>query len=697
MGEIELPPISSEQQNIIDVLSEGFNIQVDAVAGSGKTTTSLYIAKTNPDKSILLLTYNAKLKAETREKVNIFQITNMEVHSYHAFCVKYLNHKAYTDTGIIAFLKQHDTKNTLKPFNYDIIIVDESQDMNPLYYELVLHILLRLKQPPQLVVMGDRKQSIYAFNNADSRFLTKSSQIFKNDRQWRRCLLNISYRLTTQMTDFLNNCCQGSLPITAVKNNKPVNYIICNNYGQRPYREIKHYISLGYTYGDIFILSPSVKSSQSPVRHLANSLSAKAVPVYVPTNDDERLDEDVLVGKIVFSTFHQVKGLERKVVIVFCFDMSYFDFYAKDVPMPDRTSIPNTLYVAITRARERLSIIHSEDNEYLPFLMRDKISNYCNLEVEHSRLDFKTKQSNKNNNNYEHLQSVVQLLKYVPVDVLDNCIKYLKITEIQKPKKLLDIPLKTYQVKNGLCESVCDITGTAIPCYFEYNVFGKVTIFENMMNKRLTDPVIGCGKCLLSDNDSTPSYDETFYQDIAHLDENCCRSLLTMANQYIASETGYEFKINQITQYDWLKPDVLHKAISRLNKVFTEDTRQNLIFELPVEVKFQKYNIHGQLDIYDTKTHNIYELKVVNELSHEHFLQVALYGWLCQQSNWDSNNMYVINILNNQICQISASFEEISQIVQLLIDYKEQSQIKKSDKDFLLKCLKIRKVLKLPY
>lgn len=38
------------------------------------------------------------------------------------------------------------------------------------------------------------------------------------------------------------------------------------------------------------------------------------VMVYVPTNYEETLDEELLEGKIIFSTFYQTKGLERKVV-----------------------------------------------------------------------------------------------------------------------------------------------------------------------------------------------------------------------------------------------------------------------------------------------------------------------------------------------------------------------------------------------
>ena len=57
---------------------------------------------------------------------------------------------------------------------------------------------------------------------------------------------------------------------------------------------------------------------------------------------EEKLDEDILTGKIVFSTFHQVKGLERKVVIIYNFDNSYFIYYEKD---KSPFICPNTIYV----------------------------------------------------------------------------------------------------------------------------------------------------------------------------------------------------------------------------------------------------------------------------------------------------------------------------------------------------------------
>ena len=57
--------------------------------GSGKTTTVLHLAKASTlNEQILLLTYNARLKIETREKAVHFSLHNLEVHSYHSFGVK---------------------------------------------------------------------------------------------------------------------------------------------------------------------------------------------------------------------------------------------------------------------------------------------------------------------------------------------------------------------------------------------------------------------------------------------------------------------------------------------------------------------------------------------------------------------------------------------------------------------------------
>jgi hypothetical protein len=111
---------SVEQQNIINLLND-YNVIVDSVAGCGKTTTNLFIAKQYSNLNILLLTYNSKLKIETKERVKLHNINNLDVFSYHSFTVKYYNSKGYTDK----IIKDTITDN-LKPkykYNYDLIII----------------------------------------------------------------------------------------------------------------------------------------------------------------------------------------------------------------------------------------------------------------------------------------------------------------------------------------------------------------------------------------------------------------------------------------------------------------------------------------------------------------------------------------------------------------------------------------------
>jgi tRNA G46 methylase TrmB len=68
---------SIEQEKIIEEVGKGSNIMVDAVAGSGKSTTILLIANAYPNKKFLQITYNSMLRYEVKEKVKKIEITNI--------------------------------------------------------------------------------------------------------------------------------------------------------------------------------------------------------------------------------------------------------------------------------------------------------------------------------------------------------------------------------------------------------------------------------------------------------------------------------------------------------------------------------------------------------------------------------------------------------------------------------------------
>lgn len=108
-----LPKASEEQINVITYADS--NIIVDSVAGSGKTTTILHLAQTmsiaNPYDLILLLTYNKKLKLETRKKIELLNLRNIEAHSYHSAAVKYYDHKCFDDYNLMNVVDSLESKN----------------------------------------------------------------------------------------------------------------------------------------------------------------------------------------------------------------------------------------------------------------------------------------------------------------------------------------------------------------------------------------------------------------------------------------------------------------------------------------------------------------------------------------------------------------------------------------------------------
>jgi hypothetical protein len=711
---MSLSPISNEQSHIVDVIKTGKNIQIDAVAGSGKTTTSLHIAKQYPEKQILLLTYNAKLRIETRRKSQALGLTHLEVLTYHAFAVRYMDRTAFNDNNILAHLRSKKSSGTLallSPISFDIVILDEAQDMNFIYYELVLQILRNLTPSTQLIVMGDRKQSIYAFNRANSRFLTKAPQIYKGDFVQAR--LSISYRITKPMTEFLNKCCAGTLPIEAIKNGPLVKYIVSNTFQPLGKYEIDRFIAQGYSYDDIFVLAPSVKSEKSPVRVLANALTDVRIPIYVPVSDDEVLDADVLRGKVVFSSFHQVKGLERAIVLVYNFDDSYFKFYARD---EDPTSIPNTLYVATTRASHALILFHDEANDYMPFLNKPRLSMLCNVQFQHSRA-FKGFKPAKPLGSKINKINATDLLKFVPVDIIADCMERVEKIQLKPLGSILKIESKVFNDSDkNLCESVSEINGIAIPSYFEKMMTGRMSIQRHLTINTLMDIQAQISKqahqvpeksvCLIGDDDGYSDDGEEDDDDEddksvkpleREMTESEIRELLQLSTQWCCDKSGFTFKKSQIRKYDWIPAPVFKTAHQRLTNLFALSpcsTMDQFAFEVQSLV-FCGTNmaIVGFMDlIYTCRTiQNLYEFKVVNELTNEHVLQVVIYMWLCMKNARQIANAYLYNIVSDQLFEIRVSTENLNYIADILIRHKSAGLEIQTDNDFIDECLAISK------
>ena len=228
---------------------------------------------------------------------------------------------------------------------------------------------------------------LYEFKGADIRFLTQAHTIWKTlpyleTNLFEHCELKTSYRITNQMASFVNNDMLGEDRLIACRDGGPVIYV------RRPKSQIeniviyqiKRLLDEGECPSDIFVLGHSVKGTNSHIRHMENVLTNADVPCYVPMIESDAMDDRVINGKVVFSTFHTVKGRQRKYVFIVGFDQGYF-YNARDI---DTFVCPNTLYVGGTRATHGLYLLQNENSKPLDFLKRDQ------YDMKHSEyIDFK--------------------------------------------------------------------------------------------------------------------------------------------------------------------------------------------------------------------------------------------------------------------------------------------------------------------
>ena len=463
---------SDEQDNVIKILENGFNCFVDAVPGSGKSTLSYIIANKFSNKNILSLTYSKNLKLEAQGKIKKYKISNLEIHSYHSFAIKYYND--HFDDSVIERIILNKNK-LYKKDKIDLLILDEIQDMTPNIYNLIIKFLNDSNYSMQLLVMGDRDQAIFSFVDADSRFLTCADKIFPN--KFNKAFLSRSYRLTNQVSQFVNKCMLGESKIITDKPGKKVKYIITNPYfsdfKKYIYRIIRKKINEGYNYDDIFILAQSVKGDKTPIKKLNQFLSTqklndKIIPIYINTTDEESLTNKMLKNKIVMTTYHQSKGRERKLVILLGFDESYYKYTGIQFDEEDSTC-ETPLYVAPTRPIEELIVVHGfqqgtkNENRKLPFLKMSieelDNSDFCDIKIigeELSRIGKKNLFKKLEWENYiiereeTHSFSVTELTTYLSESFISELSEWLNtlftITNELKQVLKMVIYMKMYQI-----------------------------------------------------------------------------------------------------------------------------------------------------------------------------------------------------------------------------------------------------------
>ena len=349
---------SPEQLEVVKWLKT-HNVVVSARPGAGKTATAEALALENPKVPIAVITYSKRLQIDTEKRLGKY--AHVDTYTFHRLAGSLFNRLIKDDVDLITERASRSIPCINDLPKYRFIVLDELQDVTENLYWLASTFIACIARYsgsfPGILILGDLRQAIYDFRGADSRFLEQAETIFRtlSDRGWKSLSLSQSFRLTRPTANFINNACLGGEPYILGTGDgaKPL-YVrakLPDTDDERLLTFLRPYIKK-YGPDKCAILAPSVRGWRYYLASLSNSLSCSGVPVSVSIYDDAPLDEDVIRGKLVVSTYHQFKGSERDLVIVFGADDGWFKRFGRDVL---HDSCPNPIFVALTRACKQVS------------------------------------------------------------------------------------------------------------------------------------------------------------------------------------------------------------------------------------------------------------------------------------------------------------------------------------------------------
>jgi hypothetical protein len=436
---------------------------------------------------------------------------------------------------------------------------------------------------------------------------------------------------------------------------------------------------------------------------MENVLVERGIPCHVPMFESDTIDEKVIHKKVVFCTFHSVKGRQRKYVFVLGFDQGYMRFYGRDL---DQDQCPSTLYVACTRGTHGLCLLERtnyETDRPLEFLKKDQFEMRKMPDVEFKGTPYfpmyKTPEIEVEQEVQKHIITPTDLIKFIPEEVLEEITPILNtLFKIVKPKTVeLDIPT-VIETKEGLFEEVSDLNGLAIPAMY----------YDHLSDEGTTNVLYEMILIIMDElKDSEHAFLKTIVSQLP-VEYKTPADYLFLANVYTAFQEKLYIKLKQITRedYTWLTDDMFKKCKARLNKTIGSECEtsrpliEKTIIHQSQELEHEnidlflseyfintlKFRFTARADLITQTT--LWEIKCVREITMDHQLQVIIYAWLLRMKSIEKE-VKIFNIRTGEIQLLDATKEELDYIVVSLLQGKYQKNEKKSDAEFLNECRNI--------
>lgn len=321
--------------HIFSALERGQNVVVEAAPGTGKThLLTTLCTQTPPTLACLLLAYNAELASATRSLLP----EHAECMTFHSLCARCLA-PTRDDHDMLDAVTKADAGQVCPQNVPDVrrVFIDEAQDVRPLYVRL-LRVCGLLRDNVRLVVVGDRNQLIYDFDDdfpASLTTLCETETVFSAPSPWMRTKLDTSYRVSQPMAMLVNHMFDSSI-VSANPTHRDALVDV---------RSPRSMFKLATLLDDVVceersvLLLVSHKKNNAALKALLNDWSRAGIRMRVHGMHDES-DEDMEAG-VCCGTFWSAKGLQHETVVVL---------------LPDRAA-PNPTYVALTRSCRRLVVV----------------------------------------------------------------------------------------------------------------------------------------------------------------------------------------------------------------------------------------------------------------------------------------------------------------------------------------------------
>jgi superfamily I DNA/RNA helicase len=381
--------LDERQEQLARSIGDGHRVFF-GVAGSGKTLLLLARAKLLAEageRRVLVLCFNKVLASWLRSVIAEGAITNpkhaaIEVLHFNAWASQilgslgFLNDIAKEDRDGILGERLLNSLEQPGSKRYDSILVDEAHTFDPTWFKCCVQ-ALGDEANGNLMIVSDGSQSLYRRD----KFTWKNVGVIASGRTYsRRFRLHINYRSTRQILEAAWSVLQpiyqgGDGEAETVEDTFPVvtpDIARAGRSGPRPRlvkgvlgknmicREIKDLRSQGYCAQDIALIYPkhadwtwlTAELLKGVRDELGKDSNIGAIWITETEKTKERFSASDRGVRIL--TAHSALGLEFKAVVIVGLDL--FQYGNGGIQEDER----KLLYVAMTRAQERLVLLHPQ-------------------------------------------------------------------------------------------------------------------------------------------------------------------------------------------------------------------------------------------------------------------------------------------------------------------------------------------------